>query len=213
MYPQTSPRLVIASRNEKKRIELEELLSGASFRILSLKNFPDCPEVEETGKTFSENAALKAVQVASHTGLWTLADDSGLLVDALGGLPGVHSARYAAGNSTGNSTDQENILLLLKNLQGVPDDQRTARFACAIALAQPRDNGQAVVVAESFGTVEGRIIHEPRGEQGFGYDPIFLIPEYGKTFGELGAEIKHQISHRFRALNNMIPTLLEYIRE
>ncbi len=204
-------RLVIASGNIKKRREIEELLAGTPCRVLTLKDFPGCPEVEETGTTFAENAALKAAAVAAFTRLLTLADDSGLEVDALGGRPGIHSARFASGNKSCNASDEANIRLLLDCLGGVPPDKRAARFVCAMALARPEKNGDTTIVAEALGTIEGTIIEETRGTHGFGYDPVFLVPGYGKTFAELGPEVKHRISHRARALEKMLPEILKYL--
>ena len=203
--------LVIASRNVKKRGEIEELLAGIPCRVLTLQDFPECPEVKESGRTFADNAKLKAVTTAIFTGHLTLADDSGLEVDALGGLPGVHSARFASGDKKENATDEENLKLLLEKLDGVPDEDRAARFVCAMALARPSGRGSAEMIAETLGTVEGRITQEARGTYGFGYDPVFLIEEHGKTFGELGPKVKHQISHRARALEQMRPHLVQQL--
>lgn len=212
MSREKEPTLVVATRNLKKQKEIEELLAGTPCRILTLEDFPDCPEAEESGSTFSENARLKAVVVAIFTRRLTLADDSGLEVDALGGLPGVHSARFASAAPHSNASDEDNTRLLLEKLQGVPDEKRLARFVCAAALAKPAGVGQAEVVAETLGTVEGRIIHEPRGNYGFGYDPVFFVPEHDGTFAQLGAEVKHRISHRARALDQMRPCLLRQLR-
>ncbi len=207
----SEPKLVIASGNIKKRREIEELLAGTPCRVLTLKDFPGCPEVEETGTTFAENAALKASAVAAFTALLTLADDSGLEVDALGGLPGIHSARFASENRTCNASDEDNIRLLLERLESVPPEKRSARFVCAMALARPEKNGRPTLLAEALGTVEGTIIEETRGTHGFGYDPVFLVPGYGKTFAELGPEVKHRISHRARALQKMLPEILKHL--
>jgi len=208
------PILVIASRNRKKRKEIEQLLEGKSAcRVLTLEDFPRCPEVEETGHTFADNAVLKAVTVAIATGCITLADDSGLEVDALGGLPGVHSARFASGELSQNASDEDNTQLLLKRLEGVSDSERGARFVCAMALARPTGDTSAEIVGEARGTVEGYITHEPRGTYGFGYDPVFLSPDHGKTFAELGPEVKQCISHRARALATILPDLLEQLQE
>jgi len=211
MGTQDQPTLVIASGNVKKRAEIEQLLSGTPARILTLKDFPDCPEVEETGSTFAENARLKAVVVSIFTGRLTLADDSGLEVDALDGAPGIHSARFASTEPKANASDEDNMRLLLKKLQDVPDEKRSARFVCAVALAKPAGGGQAEILAETLGTVEGRIIHEPRGDSGFGYDPVFFVEQFGGTFAEVGPEKKHRISHRARALEQMQPHLRNHI--
>lgn len=212
MNTEQGPTLLVATRNLKKQKEIEQLLSGTPCRILALQDFPDCPEAEESGRTFAENARLKAIVVAIFTGQLTLADDSGLEVDALGGLPGVHSARFASPNTKTNATDADNTRLLLEKLRDVPDEKRSARFVCAVALAKPAGVGRAEIVAETLGTVEGRILHESRGDYGFGYDPVFFIPEYGGTFAELGPEVKHRISHRACALRQMQPHLLQQLR-
>ena len=148
---------------------------------------------EETGSTFAENATLKAVEAARACGLPALADDSGLEVDHLGGRPGIFSARYAGGDRTDpNISEARQLELLLEEMRGVPDEQRTARFRCVIAIARPGDGDVQLV----DGVFEGRIGHEPRGENGFGYDPIFVVPERGVTSAELAPEEKNRISHR-----------------
>jgi XTP/dITP diphosphohydrolase len=183
--------VVIATRNEKKLAEIRAILAG-SVRVLGLSEVEqDLPEVEEDGETFSDNAIKKAVTIARITGLLTLADDSGLVVDALGGEPGVRSARFA-GEET---TTGKNNALLLERLQGVPEARRTARFVCVIALA----DGTGLL--ETFeGTCEGIITLSPRGSGGFGYDPLFFLPERAVTFAELEPLEKNRISHRGRAL-------------
>jgi XTP/dITP diphosphohydrolase len=181
-------RLLIATRNPGKAREMMELLSDLPYQFLSLADFPEAPDVEETGKTFLENAIIKARAYAQITGELTLADDSGLEVDALDGAPGVYSSRFAA-------TDEERIAKLLKLLQDVPDDHRSARFRCVVAVAEP---GGDVRTCE--GKVEGTISREPKGENGFGYDPVFYLPELGVHFAELDSEQKNAISHRGRAV-------------
>jgi len=203
--------LVIASGNVKKRKEIEELLDTVPCRVFTLGDFPDCPEVEETGDTFEQNAILKAVGVAVFTGHLTLADDSGLVVDALGGLPGVHSARFAGPDKCENSSDEDNLNLLLQKMKDVPQEKRTARFACAMALAKPDGKDKAVVVATSYGTVEGTITFQPAGEYGFGYDPVFQPEGYDQTFAQLGADIKHSMSHRARALQKLYHDLVKQL--
>lgn len=183
--------IVLATRNENKVRELAAMLAGLPIRLESIGSYPDAPDVEETGATFAENAVLKAKAAAQHTGLWAMADDSGLEVDALDGQPGVYSARFAGPGAT----DADNNEKLLKLMADVPDDRRTARFRCAIALAAP--DGRIFV---DEGTCEGRIARTPRGEGGFGYDPLFVVPELGRTFAELPAAEKDRISHRGRAL-------------
>jgi XTP/dITP diphosphohydrolase len=184
-------RLVLATRNRKKRAELEAILAPLGLRVHTLDEFPEVPEVVEDGATFEANARKKARAVAEATGLVALADDSGLEVDALGGLPGVHSARFAGEPAD----DARNNQLLLERLRDVPPERRGARFRCVIAVAVP---GGETFVAE--GSCEGRIGCEPAGEGGFGYDPLFIVDGYGQTFAQLPPEVKHRISHRGRAL-------------
>jgi XTP/dITP diphosphohydrolase len=185
------PLIVLATRNRHKARELGELLAGIPVRVLCLADFPSLPEVVEDGETFRENAVKKAEETAAGTGLPALADDSGLEVDALDGLPGVRSARFA-GEGAG---DGENIRRLLTLMAPVPPRERTARFRCVVALAAP---GRATVIAE--GTTEGTITRQPVGEGGFGYDPVFFSPLLGKTFAEAAPAEKHRVSHRGRAL-------------
>ena len=184
--------LLVATRNPGKILELESLLGMLRLRLRSLAEFPSIPEVDETGTTFTENAVLKAVSYARQSKLWTLADDSGLEVEALGGAPGVYSARYAGPTAT----DAERVTLLLEELSRTNDRERRARFVCVIAIAAP--DGEVAHVEQ--GTCDGHLSHAPRGSGGFGYDPIFIPDGYSQTFGELPAEIKQSISHRARAL-------------
>lgn len=186
-----SDPIVLATRNEGKVRELQQLLAGTGFAVVSLAGYPNIPEIVEDGDTFEANAIKKAREVAAAVGRITLADDSGLVVDYLDGAPGVHSARFAGQGHD----DTANNLKLLQKLDGVPRQKRTARFCCVVALATP--DGQ---VATTQGTCEGVIIETPRGENGFGYDPLFLVPEYDKTFAELDSGTKNAISHRGRAL-------------
>src|SRR5690606_29296348 len=153
--------------------ELTSVLWDLPVRVEGIAAFPGAPDVEETGATMAENALLKARAAAGHTGLWAMADDSGLEVDALDGRPGVYSARFAGPGAT----DADNNAKLLRLLEGVPDPRRTARFRCAIALVSP--DGDEYV---DEGVCEGVVAREPRGEGGFGYDPLFIVPEYGRTF-------------------------------
>lgn len=192
-------RLVLGTRNPKKRIEIVEILGDLGIELVDLGSFPDFPEIEETGATFAENAKIKAVAVARGTGSWALGEDSGLVVPVLGGAPGVYSARYAGTQGD----DAANNAKLLAELAKVPDDPRDAYYICTAALADPQGNVQAVVE----GRCHGRMIHEPRGSGGFGYDPLFVIPEYHRTFGELSAHVKHALSHRGRALTQLRPVL------
>ena len=185
-------KLVLATRNEGKVREIDELLKDQNgVERLSLRSYPDAPNVVEDGKTYEENAIKKASALAEYTEHLTIADDSGLAVDALDGAPGVHSARYGGENAS----DEDRIVKLLDALQDIPDDRRSGRFICAVAIAEPLGKVQVV-----RGVCEGRIIRMPRGTAGFGYDPIFVPVGYDKTFAELGDEIKNQISHRAKAL-------------
>jgi len=182
--------LLLATTNEHKLKEFRAILRELPFTLLSLRDIQLGMDVEETGTTFAENALLKARAYAQAANMLALTDDSGLEIDALGGAPGIYSARFA-GRETPYT---ERFRLILARLQDVPVSQRTARFRCAIALADP--SGYTRVVE---GTIEGLIAESPRGENGFGYDPIFLVPEYGKTTAEMTSEEKHRISHRGRA--------------
>jgi XTP/dITP diphosphohydrolase len=183
--------LLVATGNKGKLKELELLLQGSVERIRSLADFPELPAVEEDGKTFEENASKKARSAAMATGLPVLADDSGLMVDLLGGRQGVHSARFAGQAAT----DTENNARLLRELAGVPAESRGAAFRCVIALCLPGGS------CDTFdGELRGIILETPRGTEGFGYDPLFLVPEYGKTLAELPLAIKNRISHRGKAL-------------
>ncbi len=183
-------RLLIATHNRGKLIEYQQLFAGLPLDLATLDDVGIRNDIEENGATFAENARLKAVAYARQSRLLTLADDSGLEVDALNGEPGVYSKRYAGEHAT----DAERNQFLLEKLRGVPPEQRTARFRCAIALAQP--DGE---VWETSGTCEGEILSAPRGTHGFGYDPVFLFPALGKTMAELPTEEKNRISHRARA--------------
>src|SRR5690606_21493348 len=185
-------KLVVATRNRKKWQELAALLADLPVAVLGLDAFPGAPEVEETGETFADKARLKAVAAARHTGHWAIADDSGLEVDALGGRPGVYSARFAGPGAT----DAANNELLLKLLDGVPPEKRRARFRCAIAIASP--SGEAWVDED---VCEGITTGAPRVDGGFGDDPLFLVPVLGKTYAEMGEAVKNRISHRARALS------------
>jgi len=186
----------MATRNAGKIRELRDLLAGLGIELLSLADFPDLPEIPEDGATFAANAATKAKEVARLTRLPALADDSGLEVAALKGRPGVLSARYAQ-DLTGASvpSDEDNWRKLLEELAGVPWEERQARFVCEIALVLP--DGR---VFTARGECLGLIALEPKGEHGFGYDPVFWVPEFGRTMAELGPEVKNRLSHRARAL-------------
>ena len=182
--------VLVSTRNAHKLVEIRQIL-GPSFELLDLSSVPALGELEETGTTFEENAALKALAASAHFDGWVLADDSGLEVDALGGAPGVRSARF----SGEGATDVTNRALLLEKLATVPADQRSARFRCVIALARGGE-----VLAHFSGAVEGVIIQSEQGAGGFGYDPLFVPEGFGETFAELGAETKNRLSHRGRAL-------------
>ena len=184
--------LILATRNEGKIAEFKELLSGFQIEIKSLKDFGPIPPVVEDGKTFEENAYKKAHLTAKVIGFPAIADDSGLLVEALGGEPGVHSARYAGEGAS----DEENNQKLLKAMEGI--DNRKAKFLCVIAIAVP--SGPALTYE---GRCEGEIALEPRGENGFGYDSIFYYPPLKKTFAQISAEQKNKISHRGRAMREL----------
>lgn len=199
------PRLVLATHNAHKLTEMRTLLGGLPLELLGLDAFPDAPEPEEIGETFAENGRIKAVSAALATGHYALADDSGICIDALGGRPGVHSARWA-GPGAG---DKEWIAKSLSELAGVADEKRTARYVCVLALAAP-DGG---ILAETEGIFEGRIGHEPHGAGGFGYDPIFLVTgdAQGRTAAELTPDEKNALSHRGAAVRAMLPHLRRHL--
>ena len=184
------PRLLLATTNQGKAAEYRDLLKGLDLELITLNQAGISREAEEDHNTFEGNARSKAEFYAALSGLLTLADDSGLEVDALGGEPGVRSSRYAGDNAT----DPERVNFLLNKLRDIPQDRRQARFRCVIAIAQP---GNLTQTAE--GTCEGFIALEPKGDNGFGYDPVFYLLDYNKTIAELPPEIKNRISHRGRA--------------
>jgi len=191
-------KLLVATQNPGKVKEFREMLGNGRFAWSDLSKHSGYVEVEETGGTFRANACLKASGYAKQFEAWALADDSGLVVDALNGSPGVLSARWAEINGAGKG-DADNNALLLKQLDAVPDDRRTARFVCVLALSDPK--GRIVLTARD--TVQGRIIRTPRGTNGFGYDPQFFIDDMGKTTAELSPDEKHAISHRGKALRHL----------
>src|SRR5262245_63886015 len=182
------PRVVIGSRNPKKLVELQDLLGDLGLELADLSGWPDVPDVEETGQTFELNAGLKAAGYAKAVGEWVVAEDSGLVVPALKGRPGVFSARYAGTHGD----DEANNRRLLAELAPLPDDRRSAHYTCVAALANP--DGEVRAVAE--GRCHGVVVKEPRGAGGFGYDPLFEVPEYQRPFGELSLGIKQALSHR-----------------
>ena len=184
--------LLVATNNAGKVRELSQLLLGAPLRLRLLNEFEGVEEAEETGTTFAENATLKALHYSAHAELLTLSDDSGLAVDALGGAPGVYSARYAGAHAT----YAERMARLLGEIEATGNEDRRARFVCVIAVADPL----AGTVETFEGVCEGRIARAPRGTNGFGYDPLFIPDGHDRTFGELSEQIKHSLSHRARAL-------------
>jgi XTP/dITP diphosphohydrolase len=194
--------LLVGTKNRHKASEIRRLLLGFSVQVLDLSAFQELPDVAEVGETFQQNAIAKAAGFARMTGLPTIADDSGIEVDALGGRPGVYSARFAGPQAD----DDANNRLLLQMLADKPPYERTARFRCVIAFATP---DKLEFTCE--GSVEGVIAPELRGTHGFGYDPLFFVPLYGGTFGQLGPEIKDLISHRSRALARFKLLFAEYL--
>ncbi len=206
------PKLLIGTRNQGKMREYQHLFRELPFQLLTLDDLGIDAEVEETGQTFLENAWLKANTYASLSGLLTLSDDSGLEVDALGGEPGIHSARYGGGPAASDpaSSDEERVSLLLKNLADVPWPRRTARFRCVIAIARSPNTIMNTDIPYSFtvqqdmpgqlasvvGSVAGMIQYESEGEEGFGYDPVFYLPSFERTMAQIALEEKNRISHR-----------------
>ena len=199
----SKPLLVLGTANRKKGREIADLLAPVGLKLRTLPDFPEAPDVEETGRTFAENAALKAIAQARRLDRWVLAEDSGLMVDALDGAPGVYSARY----SGPGATDESNNRRLLEAMRDMPAEARAARYVCHMTLADPR--GQ--IRAESEAYCAGRILPEPRGTHGFGYDPLFEIVECHRSFGELGPVVKACLSHRARAARRLISRLVELV--
>lgn len=193
--------IVLATRNQHKKQELIALLRGLDITIRTLDDFPEAPEVVEDGATCEANAMKKAVEVARYTGLTAVADDTGLEVDALGGRPGVFAARYAGEQAT----YEDNCRKLLHELQGIPAERRRGRFVTVAAIATPEGKQMSAT-----GVLEGVIAEEPTGSHGFGYDPVFVLPEYGQTLAQLSPEVKNRISHRARAFTQA-KTLLEQL--
>lgn len=202
--PSSVFEFVLSSRNVKKSREVAEILAPVGIAVRPISDFPEIGEIEEDGDTFAANAARKAVGPAKTLGRWVIGEDSGLMVDALGGAPGVYSARY----SGEGATDDRNNAKLQEALRGVPPEKRGAAYNCTVCLADPQ--GQVRVTVS--GRCRGVITTEPRGANGFGYDPYFLIPEYHRTFGELSNLVKHQISHRSRALGLFVAEIRKLLR-
>ena len=194
-------RIVLASNNKKKVAELNDMLTGLNFKVMPQSDFL-VESVPETGSTFVENAIIKARHAARITGLPSLADDSGLEVDALHGAPGVYSARFAGEDAS----DDDNLNKLLDELNGIPSIMRSARYWCVLAFMRHADDPTPVICQASW---EGQIVTEPKGENGFGYDPIFFVPDTGCTAAQLTTLIKNQTSHRAKALQLMIEKLQE----
>lgn len=197
-----SQKLLVATHNKGKVSEFADMLADLDVAWLSLDDIGVTEDVEETGATFQANAELKALAYARQTGLLTLADDSGLEVDALGGQPGVYTTRYGGPGLT----HAQRYHLLLQNLQDVPTAERTARFRCVIVLAKPDG-----VLGVASGVCEGQIAFAPAGDGGFGYDPVFFLPDRGLTMAQLPAAVKHQISHRGRAMKAIEPLLRQLL--
>ena len=196
---------MIATTNRGKAAELADMLSCVDVEWLSLNDFPDAPEVIEDGDTFAENARKKALGYAAATGLWTVADDSGLVIDALDGAPGVMSARFSGEQDKCDDRqllDHRNMAKVLSLMEGVAEDKRTARFVCNLCLAQPNH-----VLAETHGTLEGCIATHEIGDNGFGYDPVFFLPDLNCTVAQLSSEQKNEISHRAQAISYLKPPL------
>ncbi|WP_144547853.1 XTP/dITP diphosphatase [Bacillus sp. X1(2014)] len=186
--------VIIATKNPGKAKEFEHIFSSRGITVRTLLDYPEISDVEETGTTFEENATLKAEAVSKALGKMVIGDDSGLIVDALEGRPGIYSARYAGEPKN----DQNNTDKVLSELEGIPEEKRTARFYCALAVAVPGKETKTV-----SGTCEGRILEERRGTNGFGYDPVFYVPEKGLAMAELSSEEKNKISHRANALKKL----------
>lgn len=195
-------QVVIATKNKGKAKDFEAIFAPLGYEVLTLFDVAPDMDIEETGTTFEENAILKAETLAKQLNTFVIADDSGLQIDALNGEPGVYSARYA-----GDHDDEANISKVLNNLEGVPEEKRTARFCCCLAITGPEHKTKTV-----FGTCEGVILTEKRGDNGFGYDPIFYVPSLGRTMAEMTAEEKGSISHRGNALRKLADELPSWFK-
>ena len=194
-------KIVLASKNPHKLVEISKITEKFGFELVLQSQLGLGMDVEETGTTFEENSYQKAYAVMKATGMPALADDSGIAVDALNGEPGVYSARYGSDPSM---SDWDRLELLLKNAEQIPDGQRQAQFVCVITFVTPE--GQVI---QARGEIHGELLREPRGENGFGYDPIFYYPPFGKTTAEISAEEKHEVSHRGKALRVFYEKLKE----
>ena len=191
--------ILLATNNFGKVKEIKDILNSPEVKILTMKDFPNLPKVEEDGKNYQENAFKKASKISKYTGKICLADDSGLEIDYLKGEPGIYSSRWG-------TNDEERIKKVLKLLENVPKNKRKAKFVCVVVLIFP--NGKIYKVKEEC---KGSIAFNPKGEHGFGYDPIFLVPEYDKTFAELGDKVKNRISHRGKAMRRMVDIINELV--
>ena len=194
------PQIVLSSRNKKKIGEIAELMTPHGIELIGVESFPHVPEVDEDGDSFAANAAKKATEVAKSLGVWVIAEDSGLCVDALGGAPGIYSARYAGEQGADAANNQK----LLSELANVPTEKRTAYYVCYAVLSDPT----GTIRLESEGRCGGRILTDYHGSNGFGYDPLFLVPEYHQTFGQLNAAVKRHISHRAKTFERLIPRIV-----
>jgi len=195
------PTIVLSSRNKKKIGEIAELCVPHGIPLVGVTDFPEVGEVEEDGDSFAANAAKKATEVAKQLKQWVIAEDSGLCVDVLGGAPGIYSARYAGEQGADGANNEK----LLQELAAVPPEKRTAHYTCYAVLSDP--NGQVKLSAE--GRCGGLILREYHGEHGFGYDPLFMVPEYHLTFGQLAPAVKRHISHRAKAFERLIPQIVK----
>lgn len=191
--------IILGTGNAKKAGEVADLLAPHGWQIKTLADFETQPKIVEDADTFAGNAAIKAIETARHHGEFGMGEDSGLTVDALGGAPGIFSARYSGENATDDTNNEK----LVRELEGVPLEKRGAGYVCSVAISDADGN----IVLSVEGTCRGRIALEPRGTGGFGYDPYFLLREYHRTFGELGNVVKRKLSHRARAFAKLIPQL------
>ncbi|MDD5044660.1 MAG: RdgB/HAM1 family non-canonical purine NTP pyrophosphatase [Candidatus Omnitrophica bacterium] len=195
--------LVVATKNKKKLGEIKDLLKGLKVKVTSLADYAHPPRIIENGETFKENARIKALKISAYTGKLTLGEDSGLEVAALNNAPGVRSSRF----SGKNKSDKQNNLKLLRLLEGFPLKERKARYRCSVALADKKG-----LVFEAEGGCSGLIGFKEKGYSGFGYDPLFIIPKYKKTFAQLGLKVKHKMSHRYRALKKLRKVISAYLK-